>query len=196
MPSYPGQQRRRWPAVLLAGLLAAAIGFGVGWAVFGRSGHAAAPQCPGGQDDAGRHRAAACLVSSYFALENVPPDQRDAALSDLIVRGAVATARSSYQSLQSKVSVEYAAVAATKLAPSPTNPITELNGQAWVAFVDSFKDNTSMAQWWIARFDLRWSGGRWLLEGGVLLDADATPTTTTPANRNGFGDGWVAVGRA
>jgi len=196
MPRYPGQQRRRWPAALMAGVLTALIGFGIGWVVFGRSGHAALPPCPGGQDEAGRHRAAACLVSSYFALENLPADQRDAALPDLVVRGAVATARTSYQALQPKVDVEYAAVAATKLSPSSTNPATELAGQAWLAFVDSFKDNTSMAQWWIATFDLRWSSDRWLLEGGVLLDADATPPTTAPANRNGFGDGWVAVGRA
>jgi hypothetical protein len=200
MPHYPGEQRRRWPIVVAVGATAAVIGLLAGWLIGGGSSHASASSaavCPGNRDDAGRRVAAVCLVTSYFSLENAPPDVRDAGLADLVLPAELDAARQSYRPLDAHVSTEYAAVAATNLASSPTRPDTDATGQAWMAFVDNYKNGSPpLAQWWITTFELRWQDGRWWLNGGVAAQVNATPQTAGRAPRTGFGPGWVAVGRA
>ncbi|HYU05325.1 MAG TPA: hypothetical protein VEL02_15900 [Jatrophihabitantaceae bacterium] len=196
MARYPGQQPRRWPLVIVGGAVVMLAGLGTGWALSGRASGSptttSAVACPGGRDDAGRRAAAVCLVTSYFALENSSPGERDAKLAGLVLPGALDSARTSYKALDAKVATEYAAVAATNLTASGTSAAS---GQAWVAFVDSYRDGSApLAQWWITTFELRWQGGRWWLDGGVATQVDATPQTAGTAPRSGFGPGWVAAG--
>jgi len=196
MARYPGQQPRRWPLVIVGGVVVMLAGLGTGWALSGRaSGSPTTPSavaCPGGRDDAGRRAAAVCLVTSYFALENSSPGERDAKLASVVLPGALDSARTSYKALDPKVATEYAAVAATNLTASGPSAAS---GQAWVAFVDSYRDGSApLAQWWITTFELRWQGGRWWLDGGVATQVDATPQTAGTAPRSGFGPGWVAAG--
>ena len=199
MPRYPGQLPRRWPFVLVGVVVAMLAGLGVGRMISGQaSGSPARPEasCPGGQDAAGRQAAAACLVTSYFALENSSPDARGAKLADLVLPSALSAARTGYKTLDAKVATEYAAVAATNLTPDPNHP-DAASGQAWVAFVDNYKDGSPpLAQWWITTFGLHWQDGRWWLDGGVATEVDATPQTSGQAPRTGFGPGWEPVGRA
>lgn len=196
MARYPGQQSRRWPLVIVGGAVVMLAGLGTGWALSGRASGSptatAAASCPGGRDDAGRRAAAVCLVTSYFALENASPGQREAKLAGLVLPGALDTARTSYKALDPKVATEYAAVAATNVT---ANGSSAASGQAWVAFVDNYRDGSApLAQWWITTFELRWQGGRWWLDGGVATQVDATPQTAGSAPRSGFGPGWVAAG--
>ena len=196
MARYPGQQSRRWPLVIVGGAVVMLAGLGTGWALSGRASGSptatAAASCPGGRDDAGRRAAAVCLVTSYFALENASPGQREAKLAGLVLPGALDTARTSYKALDPKVATEYAAVAATNVT---ANGSSAASGQAWVAFVDNYRDGSApLAQWWITTFELRWQGGRWWLDGGVATQVDATPQTAGSAPRSGFGPGWVASG--
>ena len=196
MARYPGQQSRRWPLVIVGGAVVMLAGLGTGWALSGRASGSptatAAASCPGGRDDAGRRAAAVCLVTSYFALENASPGQREAKLAGLVLPGALDTARTSYKALDPKVATEYAAVAATNVT---ANGSSAASGQAWVAFVDNYRDGSApLAQWWITTFELRWQGGRWWLDGGVATQVDATPQTAGTAPRSGFGPGWVAAG--
>ena len=197
MARYPGQQPRRWPLVVVGGAVVMLAGLGTGWALSGRASGSPTTNspgaCPGGRDDAGRRAAAVCLVTSYFALENSPPTARDAKLAGLVRPSALDSARTSYKALDAKVSTEYAAVAATNLTASSGG--SAASGQAWVAFVDSYRDGSApFAQWWITTFDLRWQDGRWWLDGGVATQVDATPQTAGTAPRAGFGPGWVAAG--
>jgi hypothetical protein len=197
MARYPGQQPRRWPLVVVGGAVVMLAGLGTGWALSGRASGSPTTNspgaCPGGRDDAGRRAAAVCLVTSYFALENSPPTARDAKLAGLVRPSALDSARASYKALDAKVSTEYAAVAATNLTASSGG--SAASGQAWVAFVDSYRDGSApFAQWWITTFDLRWQDGRWWLDGGVATQVDATPQTAGTAPRAGFGPGWVAAG--
>lgn len=199
MPRYPGQQVRRWPFVAVAGIVALLAGLGAGWMLAPRASGSATHEtsCPGGRDVAGRRAAAACLVASYFSLENASPAARDSKLADIVLPAELAATRTSYQALPPNVSTEYSAVAATNVVPSQTRPDTDASGQAWVAFVDSYKDGSPpLAQWWITTFSLRWQDGRWWLSGGVGMQVNATPPSTGAAPRTGFGPGWVAVGRA
>lgn len=196
MARYPGQQPRRWPLVIVGGAVVMLAGLGTGWALSGRaSGSPTTPSavaCPGGRDDAGRRTAAVCLVTSYFALENSSLGERNAKLADLAVPSALDSARTSYKALDAKVATEYAAVAATNLT---ARGASAASGQAWVAFVDSYRDGSApLAQWWITTFELRWQDGRWWLDGGVATQVDATPQTAGTAPRSGFGPGWVAAG--
>ena len=197
MARYPGQQPRRWPFVLVGGAVVLLAGLGTGWALSGRASGSvttsSAVACPGGRDDAGRRAAAVCLVTSYFALENSAPGEREAKLADLVLPGALDSARTSYKTLDAKVATEYAAVAATNLTASGGG--SAASGQAWVAFVDSYRDGSApLAQWWITTFDMRWQDGHWWLDGGVATQVDATPQTAGTAPRSGFGPGWVAAG--
>lgn len=197
MARYPGQQPRRWPFVLVGGAVVLLAGLGTGWALSGRASGSvttsSAVACPGGRDDAGRRAAAVCLVTSYFALENSAPGEREAKLADLVLPGALDSARTSYKTLDAKVATEYAAVAATNLTASSGG--SAASGQAWVAFVDSYRDGSApLAQWWITTFDMRWQDGHWWLDGGVATQVDATPQTAGTAPRSGFGPGWVAAG--
>jgi len=196
MARYPGQQPRRWPLVIVGGAVVMLAGLGTGWALSGRaSGSPSATStvaCPGGRDDAGRRAAAVCLVTSYFALENSSAGERDVKLADLVLPGSIDSARTSYKALDAKVATEYAAVAATNLT---ARGASAASGQAWVAFVDSYRDGSApLAQWWITTFELRWQDGRWWLDGGVATQVDATPQTAGTAPRSGFGPGWVAAG--
>lgn len=197
MRQYPGQSSRRWPLALAASVLVALAAAGMTW-VFaqGSSGAANGTVCAGGRDNAGRHQAATCLVESYFALANLPAAQRTAQLADLVLPDALVAARVAYKAFDGTVAVEYAAVAATNLDPSPSQADMDVDGQAWVAFVDSFRNASQppLAQWWITSFELRWLNGRWWLNGGVGLRVNATPQTVEAAQRDGFGSGWVAAG--
>ena len=194
MPHYPGQQPRRWPYAVLAVVVAVGAGLWAGRATASSSAEAApkangSASCPGGRDDAGRRAAAVCLVQAYFAVASTP--DRDARLADLVVPNQLDAARQDYKPLEAKVSSEYAAVAATNLQGSDS----DVAGQAWVAFVDSYKDGSpALAQWWITSFGLHWQSERWWLAGGVSTQVDATPSTTAQAQRTGFGPGWVAAG--
>lgn len=199
MAQYPGQPRRRWPLAIAAGAVIVLAAVGTTWVLAHRTSGAASGTgafCPGGRDDSGRHKAAACLITSYFALENTSAAQRSARLSDLVLPSALDAARSSYKALDGKVAAEYAAVAATNLQSSATQRDTDVVGQAWVAFVDRYRDTSQvpLAQWWITSFQLRWQDGRWWLNGGVGIQVNATPPTATAAHRTGFGAGWVAAG--
>jgi hypothetical protein len=177
--------------------LAVLAGLGTGLTLSGKAtGSPAAPTapCPGARDDAGRRAAAVCLVSSYYALENVTPDVRSAKLAGLVLSSALDATRGSYKVLDPKVATEYAAVAATNLSAGQSGD--DVTGQAWVAFVDSYRDSSPpLAQWWITGFTMRWQGGQWWLAGGVTTEVDATPPSSGAAPRNGFGPGWVAAGR-
>lgn len=195
MPHYPGQQPRRWPYAVLAVVVAAGVGLWVGRITAdgptaeAKPAASGGPACPGGRDEAGRRAAAVCLVQAYYALGRA--GDRDARLADLVVSGQVDSVRRSYKALDAKVADEYAAVAATNLTGSGTT----VDGKAWVAFVDSYKDKSApLAQWWITSFQMRWQGNRWWLNGGVDTTLDATPATTGGAPASGFGPGWVAVG--
>ena len=198
MRRYPGQQPRRWPYILAGGAVALLVGLGAGRMVSGQASGgtpSSAPTiaCPGGRDTAGRQAAAVCLVTSYFALENASPDARAAKLAGLVAPGSLDAARAGYKTLDAKVATEDAAVAATHLTPSADG--SAASGQAWVAFVDSYRDGSpALAQWWITSFDLHWQEGRWWLAGGVATEVDATPATAGAAPRTGFGPGWVAAG--
>ncbi len=198
MARYPGQHPRRWPFVLIGAAVAMLAGLGAGRMISGEasgSPPSTAAVCAGGRDGAGRQAAAVCLVSSYFSLENVAADVRSTKLAGLVLPGALDAARGSYKALDAKVSTEYAAVAATNLTANRSGD--SVAGQAWVAFVDEYKDGSApLAQWWITSFDLRWQGGRWWLAGGVDTEVDATPPTSGAAPRTGFGPGWEPVGRA
>ncbi|HEY3712942.1 MAG TPA: hypothetical protein VGL39_00345 [Jatrophihabitantaceae bacterium] len=203
MPHYPGQQPRRWPYAVLAVVVAAGAGLLVGRATADGSTGAAATTsgggttCPGGRDAPGRNAAAVCLVQAYFALENVAAAQRDSKLANLIRSDQLDGQRKAYKALDAKVATEYTAVAATKLQPSQTLPDTDASGQAWVAFVDNYKDGSPpLAQWWLTSFELHWQNGRWWLAGPIGTQVNATPTTAAaaPAPGTGFGPGWVAAG--
>ena len=194
MPYYPGQQPRRWPYAVLAVVVAVGAGLWAGRATATSSADAApkangSSSCPGGRDDAGRRAAAVCLVQAYYAAGAA--SDRDARLADLVVPNQVDAARKAYKTPDAKVSSEYAAVAATNLQGSDS----DVTGQAWVAFVDSYKDGSpALAQWWITSFGMHWQSGRWWLAGGVTTQVDATPSTAAQAQRTGFGPGWVAAG--
>lgn len=195
MPHYPGQQPRRWPYAVLAVVVAAGAGLLVGrLTADGSTADAKTPSngqlaCPGGRDDAGRRAAAVCLVQAYYALGTA--SDRNARLADLVVGDRLESTRQSYKALDSKVAQEYAAVAATNLSGSGN----DITGKAWVAFVDSYKDNSApLAQWWITTFQMHWRGGRWWLGGGVDTSLNATPATGGSASVTGFGPGWVTVG--
>lgn len=203
MSGYSGHEPRPWRVVILAAVLACLIGLGAGWLIFhGRSSSAAAPAgpCPGSQHDtASRDQVAACLIGRYFAAGNAPAAQRNAQLAQLVDGDDVAAAQKGYQPLDAKVASEYAAVAAMKLTPNPDRPDTDATGQAWVAFVDSYKDgSTPRSQWYLTTFEIVWRQGRWWLAGsGIGLATDATPPSTAPATGGfGYGPGWVAVGHA
>lgn len=200
MPHYPGQQPRRWPFAVLAVVVAVGAGLLIG-RVTASSSADAAPKangpasCPGGRDDAGRRAAAVCLVQAYYALENLPTDQREAQLAALVVPNELDAQKHAYKGLDAKVASEYAAVAATNIQPSQTQPDSAASGQAWVAFVDSYKNGSPpLAQWWITTFDLRWQSGRWWLGGAIGTRVDATPPSSGTASTTGFGPGWVAAG--
>jgi hypothetical protein len=194
MPHYPGQQPRRWPFAVLAVVVAVGAGLLIGRVTASSSADAApkangSASCPGGRDDAGRRAAAVCLVQAYYAVAST--SDRDARLADLVVPGQLDAARKAYKALDAKVSNEYAAVAATNLQGSDA----DATGQAWVAFVDSYKDGSpALAQWWITSFGLHWQSGRWWLAGGVGTRVDATPPSAGSASTTGFGPGWVAAG--
>lgn len=203
MRGYSGHEPRPWRAVAFAAVLACLLGVGAGWLIFhGRSSSAAAPAgpCPGSQHDpVGRDQVAACLVGRYFALANSSGGQRNQQLAQLIRPGDLAQAQKNYQPLPATVASEYAAVAATKLTPNPDRPETDYQGDAWVAFVDSYKDGSPpRSQWFMTSFELQWQDGRWwLANSGVGLATDATPPATAPATGGfGYGPGWVAVGHA
>jgi hypothetical protein len=193
MPHYPGQQPRRWPYAVLAVVVAAGAGLLIGRLT--KDDRAAASPanggvtCPGGHDDAGRNAAAVCLVQAYFALGQA--SDRDAKLGDLVKPSELNSVQRAYKALDAKVANEYAAVAATNLQGSDSDP----TGQAWVAFVDSYKDGSApLAQWWITSFGLHWQDGRWWLSGAVSTKLDATPSSASQSQVAGFGPGWVAAG--
>jgi hypothetical protein len=194
MPHYPGQLPRRWPYALLAVVVAVGAGLWAGRATASSSADAApkangTASCPGARDEAGRRAAAVCLVQAYYAAAST--SDRDARLADLVVPGQLDDARKAYKALDAKVSSEYAAVAATNLQGSGS----DATGQAWVAFVDSYKDGSpALAQWWITSFGLHWQSGRWWLAGGVTTQTNATPSSADQAPATGFGPGWVAAG--
>jgi hypothetical protein len=155
------------------------------------------PTCPGGHDDVGRRAAAVCLVQAYYALENVPADDRNRKLADVVLPSELDGQRKGYKALDAKVASEYSAVAATKIEPSQTQPDTAASGEAWIAFVDSYKDGSPpLAQWWVVAFDVQWKSGRWWLSGAIGTEINATPTSAAdaPAQRTGFAPGWVAAG--
>jgi hypothetical protein len=194
MPHYPGQEPRRWPYAVLAVVVAVGAGLLIGRvtkddrasAATTSSGTAA---CPGGRDEAGRRAAAVCLVQAYYAAASA--SDRDAQLAYLVVPAQLDAAQKAYKPLDAKVASEYAAVAATNLQGSDS----DATGQAWVAFVDSYKDGSpALAQWWITSFGLHWQSGRWWLAGGVTTQTNATPSTSAQAHATGFGPGWVAAG--
>jgi hypothetical protein len=149
------------------------------------------PTCPGGHDDAGLRAATVCLLQAYFGLGNVPKGERDDKLTDLVLPSELDATRSAYEALKATVAQEYAAVAATNL---PQNGDT-VDGQAWVAFLDTYKDNsTPQSQWWITDFEMHWQSGRWWLSSRVSPTSYATPKTGDATPRGGYGPGWVAVG--